>query len=229
MERKFSSDSNCFLKDNDERNTTKKKQVNTETTKKKKKGRKINCPYCKKSLSSKNRFCTNCGNQLNRGINDKTSNLGIIIEKTERLKFEDKYYNHLKPKIFLPHHLTEPIYLISHFPVGLKPEDYYGGFNVINLITEKTAFFLGATPDKMINQSLMRQPLSNLQLAHYHDCGRQFYDLMKNTNSLITVRVNKNPKTKKKKKIYSPKKTKKKKKGIHLLQRQKRKTERNNL
>ena len=162
-----------------------------EKLKNQKKNKKIKCPYCKNLLPVKNRFCTSCGNQLNKGIYEKTSNIGTKIEKIDRLKLEDQYYSHLRPRMLLPHHLTEPIYTIGYFPPGLKPEEYHAGNSVLNSIPEKTAFFMGTTPDRLLNHAAMRQTPPHLEMEHYQDYGKQMYNLIKDSHSLVMTRVKK--------------------------------------
>jgi ribosomal protein L37AE/L43A len=159
---------------------------------KKKKQRKIKCPHCKKLISSQNRFCTSCGNQLNNGIFDKTSNLGIIINKMENLRIESQFYSHLKPKFFLPHHLTQPSYCVATFAADLKPEEYHGANKIIQCLPEKTAFFLGTTPDNLIAKPVLRQLPPMIAKTQFENFGRRLYNMLKNTESLAMIRVKKN-------------------------------------
>ena len=112
------------------------------------------------------------------------------MEKFEKLEILTKFEENLIPKIFIPHPLVEPLYCVSTFAADLRPEEYHGGFSIIQTLPGKGAFFLGTTPDKVISKPVMRQIPSFLDQEHYKSYGRNLYHIIKNTNSLQMIRVN---------------------------------------
>ena len=147
--------------------------------------RKISCAHCNYKLSKKNRFCTKCGNQLNKGIYDNKSKIGTIIEKWS---LNPELYSHLKPIPFLPRYLTEPIYCVGSFAADLKPEDYHAGFSIHQVLPEKTAFFFNTTPKIMHSKPMMLKLPPRLSIEHYHDYGNSLFKKISNTNSLKHLR-----------------------------------------
>ena len=158
--------------------------------KKKKKRKTIKCSECNNRVSSRNKFCTGCGNQLIPIENEKKEEIETMIEKIEKLKLNVHFYASLQPISLLPHHLTEPIYCVGTFSVDLKPEQYHGGFTIVQALPEKSAFFLGSTPDKIISQPVMRQPPPLVDKVHYENYGRNLYKLIEKKTSIVMIRVN---------------------------------------
>ena len=155
----------------------------------KRKIKKISCPYCTSKISIKNRFCTNCGNQLNKGINDKKTNLGTMFEKFEKLKLDPELYSNVKPILFFSKYHTEPIYCVGTFAADLRPEQYHGGNKIVQALPEKSAFLLGTTADEIIDHPMLKKIPPFIDLACYQNFGRNFYHLIEDSKSLVMIRV----------------------------------------
>ena len=147
-----------------------------------KRKKKWNCSTCK--IKTKQRYCTSCGKMMN--MEEKNQLMRIEKRGKKNIEIIDHFAT---SRVFFPHHLREPIYCVLSLSPNLNAQEYHGGFAIVQALPEKSAFFLGSTPDKIISHPIMRKRLPMIDMVHYENYGKQMFQIIEGSDSFVLIKV----------------------------------------